>query len=412
MTAPSGSVLARTDTSDETSPANERLSVSDIQESFPEIREAVRRLCANFPGEYWQKLDRKRAYPTEFVTALTEAGFLSVLIPEEFGGSGLGLQAATAVLEEIHRSGCNGGACHAQMYTMGTVLKHGSDAQKKQYLPKVASGELRLQAFGVTEPTAGTDTTRIRTFAKRVGDKYVVNGQKIWISRAEHSDLMVLLCRTTPREECAKPSDGISVLLVDLRDAIGKGLTIRPIRTMLNHATTELFFDDLEVPVENLIGEEGKGFRYILSGMNAERILIASECIGDGRFFIDRATAYAKDRNVFGRAIGQNQGIQFPIARAYIQLSAASEMVDKAARMFDEGLNGGTEANMAKMLASEASWYAADMCVQTHGGFGFAEEYDIERKFRETRLYQVAPISTNLILSHVATHVLRLPKSF
>ena len=412
MTAPSGSVLARTDTSDETSPANERLSVSDIQESFPEIREAVRRLCANFPGEYWQKLDRKRAYPTEFVTALTEAGFLSVLIPEEFGGSGLGLQAATAVLEEIHRSGCNGGACHAQMYTMGTVLKHGSDAQKKQYLPKVASGELRLQAFGVTEPTAGTDTTRIRTFAKRVGDKYVVNGQKIWISRAEHSDLMVLLCRTTPREECAKPSDGISFLLVDLRDAIGKGLTIRPIRTMLNHATTELFFDDLEVPVENLIGEEGKGFRYILSGMNAERILIASECIGDGRFFIDRATAYAKDRNVFGRAIGQNQGIQFPIARAYIQLSAASEMVDKAARMFDEGLNGGTEANMAKMLASEASWYAADMCVQTHGGFGFAEEYDIERKFRETRLYQVAPISTNLILSHVATHVLRLPKSF
>ena len=412
MTAPSGSVLARTDTSDETSPANERLSVSDIQESFPEIREAVRRLCANFPGEYWQKLDRKRAYPTEFVTALTEAGFLSVLIPEEFGGSGLGLQAATAVLEEIHRSGCNGGACHAQMYTMGTVLKHGSDAQKKQYLPRVASGELRLQAFGVTEPTAGTDTTRIRTFAKRVGDKYVVNGQKIWISRAEHSDLMVLLCRTTPREECAKPSDGISVLLVDLRDAIGKGLTIRPIRTMLNHATTELFFDDLEVPVENLIGEEGKGFRYILSGMNAERILIASECIGDGRFFIDRATAYAKDRNVFGRAIGQNQGIQFPIARAYIQLSAASEMVDKAARMFDEGLNGGTEANMAKMLASEASWYAADMCVQTHGGFGFAEEYDIERKFRETRLYQVAPISTNLILSHVATHVLRLPKSF
>jgi acyl-CoA dehydrogenase len=380
--------------------------------SFPEIREAVRRLCANFPGEYWQKLDRERAYPTEFVTALTEAGFLSVLIPEEFGGSGLGLSAATAVLEEIHRSGCNGGACHAQMYTMGTILKHGSEAQKQAYLPKVASGELRLQAFGVTEPTAGTDTTRIRTFARRDGDDYVVTGQKIWISRAEHSDLMVLLCRTTPREQCAKPSDGMSVLLVDMREAVGNGLTIRPIRTMLNHATTELFFDDLRVPAANLIGEEGKGFRYILSGMNAERILIAAECIGDGHFFIDRATAYAKDRNVFGRAIGENQGIQFPIARAYVQLSAAAEMVNKSAQMFDEGLTGGTEANMAKMLASEASWYAADMCVQTHGGFGFAEEYDVERKFRETRLYQVAPISTNLILSHVATHVLGLPKSF
>jgi alkylation response protein AidB-like acyl-CoA dehydrogenase len=298
------------------------------------------------------------------------------------------------------------------MYTMGTILKHGSEAQKQAYLPKVASGELRLQAFGVTEPTAGTDTTRIRTFARRDGDDYVVTGQKIWISRAEHSDLMVLLCRTTPREHCAKPSDGMSVLLVDMREAVGNGLTIRPIRTMLNHATTELFFDDLRVPAANLIGEEGKGFRYILSGMNAERILIACECIGDGHFFIDRATAYAKDRQVFGRAIGENQGIQFPIARAYVQLSAAAEMVNKAAQMFDEGLTGGTEANMAKMLASEASWYAADMCVQTHGGFGFAEEYDIERKFRETRLYQVAPISTNLILSHVATHVLGLPKSF
>ncbi|QTH21125.1 acyl-CoA/acyl-ACP dehydrogenase [Rhizorhabdus wittichii] len=381
-------------------------------QSYPEIREAVRRLCADFPGDYWQRLDRDRAYPTDFVRALTDAGFLSVLIPEAFGGSGLGLSAATAVLEEIHRSGCNGGACHAQMYTMGTVLKHGSAEQKRKYLPKVASGEIRLQAFGVTEPTAGTDTTRIRTFAKRVGDKYVVNGQKIWISRAEHSDLMVLLCRTTPREECAKPSDGMSVLLVDMREAVGKGLTIRPIRTMLNHATTELFFDDLEVPAENLVGEEGKGFRYILSGMNAERVLIASECIGDGRFFIDRATAYAKDRSVFGRPIAENQGVQFPIARAHVQLSAAAEMVDKAARMFDEGLSCGTEANMAKMLASEASWYAADMCIQTHGGFGFAEEYDIERKFRETRLYQVAPISTNLILSHVATHVLGLPKSF
>jgi len=381
-------------------------------DSFPEIREAVRRLCADFPGDYWQKLDRERAYPTQFVQALTDAGFLSVLIPEVYGGSGLGLATATAVLEEIHRSGCNGGACHAQMYTMGTVLKHGSEAQKQAYLPRVASGELRLQAFGVTEPTAGTDTTRIRTFARREGDHYVVNGQKIWISRAEHSDLMVLLCRTTPREHCAKSSDGMSVLLVDMREALGNGLTIRPIRTMLNHATTELFFDDLRVPAENLIGEEGKGFRYILSGMNAERILIASECIGDGRFFIDRATGYAKDRNVFGRAIGENQGIQFPIARAYVQLAAAAEMVNKAAHMFDDGLNCGTEANMAKMLASEASWYAADMCVQTHGGFGFAEEYDIERKFRETRLYQVAPISTNLILSHVATHALGLPKSF
>lgn len=381
-------------------------------QSHPEIREAVRRLCAGFPGEYWQALDRDRIYPTEFVRTLTEAGFLSVLIPETYGGSGLGLGAATAVLEEIHRSGCNGGACHAQMYTMGTLLKHGSEAQKQACLPAIASGELRLQAFGVTEPTAGTDTTRIRTFAKRVGDKYVVNGQKIWISRAEHSDLMVLLCRTTPREECAKPSDGMSVLLVDMREAQGKGLTIRPVRTMLNHATTELFFDDLEVPAANLIGEEGKGFRYILSGMNAERILIASECIGDGRFFIDRASAYAKDREVFGRPIGENQGIQFPIARAYVQLAAAAGMVDKAAYLFDAGADCGTEANMAKMLASEASWYAADMCIQTHGGFGFAEEYDIERKFRETRLYQVAPISTNLILSHVATHTLGLPKSF
>ena len=383
-----------------------------MSESFPEIREAVRRLCANFPGEYWQKLDRERAYPTEFVQALTEAGFLSVLIPEEYGGSGLGLQAATAVLEEVHRSGCNGGACHAQMYTMGTVLKHGSEEQKQKYLPKVASGEIRLQAFGVTEPTAGTDTTRIRTFARRQDDHYVVNGQKIWISRAEHSDLMVLLCRTTPREDCKKPSDGMTVLLVDMREAVGNGLTIRPIRTMLNHATTELFFDDLKVPAENLVGEEGNGFKYILSGMNAERILIASECIGDGRFFIDRAANYARERSVFGRPIGENQGVQFPIARAYVQLSAAAEMVDKAARMFDEGHGAGTEANMAKMLASEASWYAADMCIQTHGGFGFAEEYDVERKFRETRLYQVAPISTNLILSHVATHTLNLPKSF
>lgn len=386
--------------------------MSVYDDAYGDIRDSVRRLCSDFPGEYWQKLDRDRAYPTDFVTALTQAGFLSVLIPEEYGGSGLGLQAATVVLEEIHRSGCNGGACHAQMYTMGTVLKHGSETQKRKYLPKVASGKLRLQAFGVTEPTAGTDTTRIRTFAKRDGDDYVVNGQKIWISRAEHSDLMVLLCRTTPREDCKKPSDGMSVLLVDMREAVGNGLTIRPIRTMLNHATTELFFDELRVPASNLVGDEGNGFKYILSGMNAERILIASECIGDGRFFIDRASAYACERSVFGQPIGVNQGVQFPIARAFVQLSAAAEMVNKAARLFDEGHAGGTEANMAKMLASEASWTAADMCLQTHGGFGFAEEYDVERKFRETRLYQVAPISTNLILSHVATHALNLPKSF
>lgn len=386
--------------------------IADTDVSHPEFREAVRRLCAGFPGEYWQALDRERAYPTAFVTALTETGFLSILIPEEYGGSGLGIGAATAVLEEIHRSGCNGGACHAQMYTMGTLLRYGSDDQKAQYLPRIATGEIRLQAFGVTEPTSGTDTTRLRTFARRDGDDYVVNGQKIWISRAEHSDLMVLLCRTTAREDAAKPTQGLSVLLVDMREAVGNGLTIRPIRTMLNHATTELFFDDLRVPGKNLIGVEGEGFRYILGGMNAERILIASECIGDGRFFIDRAGDYAKTREVFGRPIGQNQGVQFPLARAYVNITAASLMVDKAAALYDAGAPCGTEANMAKMLASEASWFAADMAVQTFGGFGFAEEYDIERKFRETRLYQVAPISTNLILSHVATHVLGQPKSF
>jgi acyl-CoA dehydrogenase len=381
-------------------------------ESHPEIRDSIRRLCAGFPGSYWNALDRERAYPAEFVKALTEGGFLSVLIPEEYGGSGLGLGAATAILEEIHRSGCNGAACHAQMYTMGTVLRHGTAEQKQAYLPGIAEGTLRLQAFGVTEPTSGTDTTRIRTTARIEGDRYVVNGQKVWISRAEHSDLMVLLVRTSSRDEGAKPSDGMSVLLVDLRDAVGNGLTIRPIRTMLNHATTELFFDNLEVPAANLIGQEGKGFRYILDGMNAERILIASECIGDARFFIDRATAYAKDREVFGRPIGINQGVQFPIARNYVETQAASLMVDQAAALFDAGQACGTEANMAKLLASEASWHAADTCLQTHGGFGFAEEYDIERKFRETRLYQVAPISTNLILSHVGTHVLGLPKSF
>jgi alkylation response protein AidB-like acyl-CoA dehydrogenase len=384
----------------------------DVDVSFPEIREAVARLCADFPGAYWRTLDEKREYPTEFVQALTREGWLGVLIPEEYGGSGLGLEAAGAVLEEIHRSGCNGGAAHAQMYTMGAVLKHGSPEQKQRYLPAIASGELRLQAFGVTEPTAGTDTTRITTFARREGDKYIINGQKIWISRAEHSDLMLLLCRTTPRDQVSKATEGMSVLLVDMRQAVGNGLTIRPIRTMINHASTELFFDNLEVPVENLVGVEGKGFRYILDGMNAERVLIAYECIGDGKFFIDRSSAYAKERKVFGREIGANQGVQFPIARNYVQLAAAELMVNKAAKMFDAGLPMGSEANMAKMLASEASWAAADVAIQTHGGFGFAEEYDIERKFRETRLYQVAPISTNLILSHVATHVLGLPKSF
>ena len=380
--------------------------------SYPEIREAVQKLCAQFPGAYWQSMDRDRSYPTEFVNALTQSGFLSVLIPEQYGGSGLGLAAAAAVLEEIHRSGGNGGACHAQMYTMGTLLRHGSVEQKERFLPKIASGELRLQAFGVTEPTSGTDTTRITTFARREGDHYVVSGQKIWTSRAEHSDLLLLLVRTQKRDEAARPSKGLSVLLVDMRDVLGNGLTIRPIRTMLNHGTTELFFDEMSVPAGSLIGEEGEGFKYILDGMNAERVLIASECIGDGRFFIDRAAAYAGERSVFDRPIGLNQGIQFPIARSYIELEAAAGMVDKAAALFDEGKSCGSEANMAKLLASEASWKAADVCLQTHGGFGFAEEYDIERKFRETRLYQVAPISTNLILSHVATHVLGLPKSF
>lgn len=393
--------------------ARSHLPMNNAQDlSYPEIREAVQKLCAQFPGAYWQSMDRDRSYPNEFVDALTQSGFLSVLIPEHYGGSGLGLAAAAAVLEEIHRSGGNGGACHAQMYTMGTLLRHGSVEQKEHFLPKIASGELRLQAFGVTEPTSGTDTTRITTFARREGDQYVVSGQKIWTSRAEHSDLLLLLVRTQKRDEAARPSKGLSVLLVDMRDVLGNGLTIRPIRTMLNHGTTELFFDEMSVPAGSLIGEEGEGFKYILDGMNAERVLIASECIGDGRFFIDRATAYAGERSVFDRPIGLNQGIQFPIARSYIELEAAAGMVDKAAALFDEGKSCGSEANMAKLLASEASWKAADVCLQTHGGFGFAEEYDIERKFRETRLYQVAPISTNLILSHVATHVLGLPKSF
>lgn len=383
-----------------------------FEESYQDIRDAVAKLCAQFPGEYWRQLDRDDAYPTEFVQVLTVSGYLSIMIPEEYGGSGLPLSAACAVLEEIQSSGCNGGACHAQMYTMGTLLRHGSDAQKTQYLPDIASGAIRLQAFGVTEPGSGTDTTRIRTYASRDGDHYVVNGQKVFISRAEHSDLMVLLVRTTPREVCKKRTEGLSVLLVDLREAVGNGLTINPIKTMMNHATTELFFDELRIPVENLVGEEGKGFRYIIDGMNAERILIASECIGDAKYFNEKSSHYASVRKVFDRAIGQNQGVQFPIARAHIQTKAAALMVSKAAALFEAGLPCGSEANMAKLLASEASWLAADTCIQTHGGYGFAEEYDIERKFRETRLYQVAPISTNLILSHVATHDLHLPRSF
>jgi alkylation response protein AidB-like acyl-CoA dehydrogenase len=376
------------------------------------IRQSVRALCAGFPGEYWRALDRERAYPTAFVTALTEAGFLAALIPEGYGGSGLNLRAAAAIMEEIHASGCNGAACHAQMYTMGTLLRHGSEAQKQRYLPSIASGNLRLQAFGVTEPTSGTDTLNLRTTATREGDRYIVNGQKIWTSRAEHSDLMLLLARTTPRDKAAKRTEGLSVLIVDMREALGKGLSIRPIRTMMNHATTEVFFDNVHVPTENLIGEEGRGFRYILSGMNAERILIAAECIGDAKWFIEKAGAYAKERVLFERPIGQNQGVQFPIARAYAQMRAAELMVQEAVARYDSGADCGEQANMAKLLAADASWAAADMCVQTHGGFGFAEDFDIERKFRETRLYQVAPISTNLILSYLAEHVLGLPRSY
>ena len=369
-------------------------------------------LCANFPGEYWRRLDRERAYPEEFVAALTKAGFLAALIPEEYGGSGLTMTAAAAIMEEIQASGCNGAACHAQMYTMGTLLRHGSTEQKKRYLPAIARGESRLQAFGVTEPTSGTDTLSLRTTAVRDGDHYVVNGQKIWTSRAEHSDLMLLLARTTPREQAQSRTAGLTVFLVDIRTAKGKGLTIRPIRTMMNHATTEVFFENLRVPAEAVIGKEGDGFRYILSGMNAERILIAAECIGDAKWFIEKATAYAGERVVFGRPIGQNQGVQFPIARAYIGMRAAELMVREAAALYEAGRDCGTEANMAKHLAAEASWAAADMCVQTHGGFGFAEEFDIERKFRETRLYTVAPISTNLVLSYIAEHVLGLPRSY
>ena len=376
------------------------------------IREAVRALCANFPGEYWRALDRDRTYPDQFVAALTKAGFLAALIPEEYGGSGLSMNAAVAIMEEIQASGCNGAACHAQMYTMGTLLRHGSAEQKAHYLPGIARGELRLQAFGVTEPTSGTDTLSLRTTAIRDGGHYVVNGQKIWTSRAEHSDLMLLLARTTPRGQTKSRTGGLSVFIVDMREAKDHGLTIRPIRTMMNHATTEVFFENMRVPADNLIGNEGEGFRYILSGMNAERILIAAECVGDAKWFIEKATKYATERVVFERPIGQNQGVQFPIARSYMAMRAAELMVREAAALYEAGKDCGAEANMAKHLAAEASWAAADMYVQTHGGFGFAEEFDIERKFRETRLYTVAPISTNLVLSYIAEHILGLPRSY
>ncbi len=375
-----------------------------------QLKNAVGELCRDFPDAYWRELDSKRAYPEDFVQALTRAGYMATLIPEEYGGAGLGVTEAALILEAIHRSGGNASACHAQMYIMGTLLRHGSEEQQKKYLPALARGELRLQAFGVSEPTTGSDTTQMKTFARRTGDKYVVKGQKIWISRAEHSDLMLLVARTTPLEQVKKRSEGLSVLLVDLRHA--PGLTIRPIRTMMNHATTEIFLDDVEVPAENLVGEEGQGFRYLLDGLNAERILIAAECVGDGRWFLERACHYAKGRVVFGRPIGQNQGVQFPLARAYANVEAASLMVAQAAALFDAHQPCGAQANMAKLLAADASWESANAAVQTHGGFGFAEEYDIERKFRETRLYQVAPVSTNLILAYIAEHVLGLPRSY
>jgi acyl-CoA dehydrogenase len=381
-------------------------------ERFPDIRQGVRALCAQFPVEYFRDIDARRAYPEQFVDALTRAGWLAALIPQRYGGSGLGVCEASVVMEEINRAGGNAGACHGQMYNMGTLLRHGSEAQKERYLPAIARGELRLQSMGVTEPTAGTDTTAIRTFARRVGDRYVVNGQKVWISRIQHSDLMILLARTTPLEQVAKKSDGMSIFIVDLREAIGHGLTVKPIANMVNHETNELFIDELQLPAANLIGEEGRGFRYILDGLNAERAIIAAECIGDGYWFMDKVTRYASERQVFGRAIGANQGVQFPIAEAYIELEAANLMRFRACELFDAGEPCGAEANMAKYLAAKASWQAGEACLQFHGGFGFAAEYDVERKFRETRLYQVAPISTNLILSYVAEHVLGLPRSF
>ncbi|HYJ18528.1 MAG TPA: acyl-CoA dehydrogenase family protein [Burkholderiales bacterium] len=382
------------------------------EESHQQIRAAVRDLCSNFPGEYWRRLDEARAYPEEFVKALTDAGWLAALIPEEFGGAGLGITEASIILEEVNHSGANSGACHAQMYIMGTLLRHGSAEQKRSYLPEIAAGKLRLQSFAVTEPTTGSDTTRLKTLAVRKGDRYVVNGQKVWTSRVQHSDLMLLLARTTPLDQVQKKSEGLSVFLIDLRSAPAGAITVRPIRNMPNHETNEVFFDNLEIPADTLIGEEGKGFRYILDGMNAERILIAGECIGDGHWFIERATAYAKERVVFGRPIGQNQGVQFPISRAHVNVEAADLMRYKAATLFEAGQPCGAEANMAKMLAADASWEAANVCLQTHGGFGFAAEYDVERKFRETRLYQVAPISTNLILAYIGEHVLGLPRSY
>ncbi|HCY04449.1 MAG TPA: acyl-CoA dehydrogenase [Gammaproteobacteria bacterium] len=383
-------------------------TTSDISE----IRTAVRQLCEKFGEDYWLQMERDGGYPADFVAELTSSGFLGVLIPEQYGGAGLGVLEASAVMEEICRSGAHAGVCHAQMYVMGSVLRHGSDEQKSRYLPKIASGELRLQSFGVTEPTTGTDTTSLKTTAKKVGDQYIINGQKVWISRIQHSDLMLLLARTTDKSEVTKKTDGLSTFIIDVKAAEGNGLTIQPIESMINHHSCELFFDDLAIPAENLLGQEGKGFKVILDGMNAERILIAAECVGDGRYFVDKASAYASDRVVFNRPIGANQGVQFPIARAYTQVEAAALMVEKAAKMFDAGLPCGAEANMSKMLASEASWAAGDVCMQTHGGFAFAKEYHIERKFRETRLYQIAPISTNLILSYVAEHVLDMPRSY
>jgi len=384
----------------------------DEDQEIKPIRDGIKALCLKFPNQYWREKDQTRTYPTEFVKALSDHGYLGCLIPEEYGGSGLSLRAAAVILEEVHHSGGNGAACHAQMYIMGTLLRHGSDEQKKRYLPGIADGSLRLQAFGVTEPSSGTDTLALKTTARKDGDSYIVNGQKVWTSRAEHSDLMLLLARTTLRDKVEKRTDGLSVFIVDIRNANGNGLTIRPIRTMINHATTEVFFDDLRVPQENLIGQEGKGFRYIIDGMNAERILIASECIGDSRWFIEKATAYANERIVFDRPIGKNQGIQFPLAQAYAATEAAALMTEKATLLYEDGKRPGAEANMAKLLASDASWKSAEACLQTHGGYGFAEEYDVERKFRETKLYQIAPISTNLILSYIAEHVLGLPRSY
>lgn len=390
-----------------------QLLSSSESENFPEIREGVRRLCEQFPSEYWRKLDAAREYPTAFVDELTNSGYLSVLIPEEYGGSGLGLSAAVSILETVHAMGCNGGACHAQLYNMAIILRHGSDEQKRLYLPRIARGELRLQAFGVTEPNSGSDTTALRTTAVRSGDHYLVNGQKIWTSRAEHSDLMLLLARSTPRDQVTRKTDGLSIFIIDMKQALAEGtLTIRPIRTMMNHATTELFFENLRIPEANLLGDEGQGFRCILSGMNAERVLIAAECVGDAKWFTQKSVAYANERVVFDRPIGMNQGVSFPIARAYANMRAAELMVQEAARLHEAGLDYGPEANMAKMLAADASVEAGNACIQTHGGYGFAEEYDIERKFRETHLYQVAPVSTNLVLSFIAEHVLKLPRSY